>query len=117
MTAAVRDAAARHDRRQRPVKKSRIGASLSAIAAATRLGLRHISIEALSIRRRRRGRGWSYVGPDNRPIRDPKLVRRFARLAVPPAYENVLYAEDPAAHLQAIGRDAAGRLQYRYHPQ
>jgi DNA topoisomerase-1 len=36
---------------------------------------------------------------------------------VPPAYEDVLYAKDPAAHLQAVGRDAAGRLQYRYHPQ
>jgi DNA topoisomerase I len=39
-----------------------------------------------------------------------------ARLAVPPAYRDVLYARDPDAHLQAIGRDAAGRLQYRYHP-
>ena len=35
---------------------------------------------------------------------------------MPPAYEAVLYAADPAAHLQAVGRDAAGRLQYRYHP-
>ena len=44
-------------------------------------------------------------------------MRRLARLAVPPAYEDVFYAADPAAHLQAIGRDAAGRLQYRYHPE
>jgi DNA topoisomerase-1 len=44
-------------------------------------------------------------------------VRRLSQLAVPPAYAEVLYAEDPAAHLQAIGRDAAGRLQYRYHPE
>ena len=44
-------------------------------------------------------------------------MRRLARLAVPPAYEDVCYAADPAAHLQAIGRDAAGRLQYRYHPE
>ena len=35
---------------------------------------------------------------------------------MPPAYEDVLYADDPRAHIQAIGRDAAGRLQYRYHP-
>ena len=40
-----------------------------------------------------------------------------ARLAVPPAYEDVRYARDPTAHLQATGRDAAGRLQYRYHPE
>src|SRR5262245_1033106 len=117
MTAAVRDAAARRDRRQRTAKKPRTGASLSDIAAARRIGLRHVSIEALSIRLRRCGRGGTYVGAASRPIRDSKLVRRFARLAVPPAYENVLYAEDPAAHLQAVGRDAAGRLQYRYHPQ
>ena len=43
--------------------------------------------------------------------------RRLTALAVPPAYEDVLYAADPNAHIQAIGRDAAGRLQYRYHPQ
>jgi DNA topoisomerase-1 len=35
---------------------------------------------------------------------------------MPPAYEDVMYAEDPSAHLQAVGRDAAGRTQYRYHP-
>ena len=111
------DAAARFARHDRSAEQSGNGASPSDIAAAKRLGLRHISTEALSIRRRRCGRGWAYLGADCRPIRDPKTVRRLARLAVPPAYEDVLYAKDPAAHLQAIGRDAAGRLQYRYHPQ
>jgi DNA topoisomerase IB len=111
------DAAARGVRHKRPAKKSGNGASPSDIAAAKRLGLRHVSTAALSIRRRRCGRGWAYLAADSRPIRDPKLVRRLARLAVPPAYEDVLYAKDPAAHLQAVGRDAAGRLQYRYHPQ
>ena len=42
--------------------------------------------------------------------------QRLAALAVPPAYVDVLYAADPSAHIQAIGRDGAGRLQYRYHP-
>ena len=84
---------------------------------AKRLGLRHVTTDALSIRRRRCGRGWAYIGIDDRVIRDPATVRRLARLAVPPAYQDVLYAEDAAAHLQAIGRDAAGRLQYRYHPR
>ncbi len=110
-------AATKFVRHDRSAAKSGNGASPSDIAAAKRLGLRHISTEALSIRRRRCGRGWAYVGADSRPIRDPKMIRRLARLAVPPAYENVLYAKDPAAHLQAVGRDAAGRLQYRYHPQ
>ena len=111
------DATAGHAPRERLAKKSGNGASPSDIAAAKRLGLRHVTTETLSIRRRRCGRGWAYLGADSRPIRDRKMVRRLASLAVPPAYEDVLYAEDPAAHLQAIGRDAAGRLQYRYHPQ
>jgi DNA topoisomerase-1 len=102
---------------ERPAEKSGNGASPSDIAAAKQLGLRHVTTEALSIRRRRCGRGWTYLEADSRLIRDPKMIRRLARLAVPPAYKDVLYAKDPAAHLQAVGRDAAGRLQYRYHPQ
>jgi DNA topoisomerase-1 len=82
---------------------------------AKRLGLRYVSTDALSIRRQRRGKGWIYIGVKQRPIRNPKTVRRLARLAVPPAYVDVLYAADADAHLQAVGRDAAGRLQYRYH--
>jgi DNA topoisomerase I len=89
----------------------------AATALAKRLGLRLVTIDALSIRRRRCGRGWCYLDPGQRVIRDRPTVRRLARLAVPPAYADVFYAEDPAAHLQAIGRDAAGRMQYRYHPE
>ncbi len=100
-----------------PISKSRNGATPHAIALAKRLGLRYVTTDALSIRRRRSGRGWVYFGIDGQPIRNPRIVRRLARLAVPPAYQNVVYATDPAAHLQAVGRDAAGRLQYRYHPQ
>src|SRR4029077_8706809 len=72
---------------------------------------------ALSIRRRRCGRGWAYIRDDGRPVRDARVVRRLARLAALAPYEDVFYAADPPAHLQAIGRDAAGRLQYRYHPE
>jgi DNA topoisomerase I len=103
--------------RARSIRKSRNGAAPHAIALAKRLGLRYVATDALSIRRRRSGKGWSYIGSNGRPIRDPRMIRRLARLAVPPAYRDVLYAADPAAHLQAVGRDAAGRLQYRYHPQ
>ena len=83
---------------------------------AKRFGLRYVTRDALTIRRERRGKGWRYVNATGRVIRNPSLLRRLARLAVPPAYEAVLYAADTAAHLQAVGRDAAGRLQYRYHP-
>jgi DNA topoisomerase-1 len=114
---AVNDAAANGIDHRRRATRRRNGATPTAIALARRLGLRHVTTDALSIRRRRRGKGWAYLGLDDHPIRDPATVRRLARLAVPPAYQDVLYAQDAAAHLQAIGRDAAGRLQYRYHSQ
>lgn len=79
------------------------------------LGLRYITVEELTIRRRRNGGGFVYVNGNGRPLRDKRVLYRLKRLAVPPAYEDVLYAADPHAHLQAIGRDAAGRAQYRYH--
>jgi DNA topoisomerase I len=100
---------------QSPTGKFRNGATPYALVLAKRLGLRYVTSDSLSIRRARRGRGWIYIGHNQHPIRDPKIIRRLARLAVPPAYADVLYAADPDAHLQAIGRDAAGRLQYRYH--
>jgi DNA topoisomerase-1 len=80
------------------------------------LGLRRARPETLTIRRKRNGRGFVYLHKDNRRIRDPGTLKRLTSLAVPPAYEDVMFAEDPALHLQAIGRDAAGRIQYRYHP-
>ena len=86
-------------------------------AAMRRHGLCHVTTDALTIRRRRRGKSWCYIGPDGRVIQDRRTIARLSKLAVPPAYEDVLYARDPSAHLQAVGRDAAGRLQYRYHPE
>src|SRR5947199_9885704 len=90
----------------------------SRLAATTmkRLGLRYISTDELTIRRKRVGDGFTFVSASGRTIRDELTRARLKRLAVPPAYEDVLYAADPRAHIQAIGRDAAGRLQYRYHP-
>jgi DNA topoisomerase-1 len=78
-------------------------------------GLSYTAVDALTIRRQRCGKGWRHIGPDGHFIRDRVTVARLAALAVPPAYREVRYAKDPAAHLQAVGRDAAGRLQYRYH--
>ncbi len=79
------------------------------------LGLTLGAPHQLTIRRVRRGRGYSFVRPNGTPVRHAHTVRRFHALAVPPAYRDVLYAADPSLHLQAVGRDAAGRLQYRYH--
>ncbi len=80
-----------------------------------RLGLRYISTDELTIRRKRLGDKFTFVSARGRTIRDEITRTRLKKLAVPPAYEEVLYAKDPRAHIQAIGRDAAGRLQYRYH--
>ena len=77
--------------------------------------LRRVDVAELAIERRRNGRGFLYVR-DGRRVADERLLHRFKRLAVPPAYEDVRYAESPNAHIQAIGRDSAGRIQYRYHP-
>ncbi len=85
---------------------------------AKRLKLRHCRPDQLTISRQRNGdgEGWTYHTPDGREITDEGVVQRLASLAMPPAYEEVHYAADERAHLQAVGRDAAGRLQYRYHP-
>src|SRR5579864_3711475 len=69
----------------------------------------------LTIRRIRRGKNYSFVRANGSHIRDARTIRRLHAMAVPPAYREVRYAVDPTSHLQAVGRDAAGRLQYRYH--
>jgi DNA topoisomerase-1 len=89
----------------------------TAMKLARRLKLTYTRSDALTLRRVRRGDKFSYVDADGERIRDYDVLQRLKSLAVPPAYEEVLYAEDPRAHLQAVGRDVAGRLQYRYHPE
>jgi hypothetical protein len=68
-----------------------------------RLGLTYIATDELTIRRLRHGRGFRYVAADGTPLRGEES-QRLAALAVPPAYVDVLYAADPSAHIQAIGR-------------
>ncbi|TMR25509.1 DNA topoisomerase IB [Nonomuraea turkmeniaca] len=65
--------------------------------------------------RRRRGRGFSYEGPDGRPVSDRATLARIKALAIPPAWTDVWICTSPYGHLQAAGTDAAGRRQYRYH--
>jgi len=67
------------------------------------------------IRRRRAGRGFVYVGPDGRRVTDEALLARIRSIAVPPAWTDVWICLDANGHLQATGRDAKGRKQYRYH--
>lgn len=79
--------------------------------------LRHIGRDRLTITRVRRGRGFAYLNAAGQPIRAPAERARFRALGIPPAWADVRIAEDPLAHLQAAGTDAAGRVQYRYHPE
>jgi DNA topoisomerase-1 len=88
------------------------------VASADAAGLHYLTdVGTPGIRRRRAGRGVAYRGPDGQPVRDPATLARIRSLAVPPAWTEVWISPDPDGHLQATGRDARGRKQYRYHPR
>jgi DNA topoisomerase I len=74
-----------------------------------------VSPDQPGIRRRRHGRGFSYVGVDGTAVRDKAVLTRIRKLAIPPAWTDVWICPVEDGHLQAIGTDAAGRRQYRYH--
>jgi DNA topoisomerase-1 len=82
---------------------------------AQELGLKLGDQNQLTIRRIKRGKNYSFVRANGSHIRCARTIRRLHAMAVPPAYADVRYSPDPNSHLQAVGRDAAGRLQYRYH--
>ena len=83
--------------------------------AAAAAGLRYVVANAPGIVRRRRGNGFLYFDAARRRIRDDAVLERIRKLALPPAYSDVWICTDPRGHLQATGRDARGRKQYRYH--
>ena len=80
-------------------------------------GLVYVSDDEPGIRRRKVGKGFRYFTPDNRRLERADELKRIASLAVPPAYRDVWICMSSHGHLQATGRDARGRKQYRYHPQ
>lgn len=79
-------------------------------------GLSWSSDETSGMSRRRSGRGFCYHDPKRRLIRERDVLDRIRALAIPPAWEQVWICSDPTGHIQATGRDARGRKQYRYHP-
>jgi DNA topoisomerase-1 len=85
------------------------------IAAARAAGLRYTPDIGPGITRRRAGKGWSYIDPDGVVIRDANELLRIRALAIPPAWTDVWINPNPRGHIQATGRDARGRKQYRYH--
>ena len=95
----VTDATANVLESQRAAAMHRRREARGAQTLAKRLGLRLVAADALTIRRRRCGKGWTYLDPDNRVIRERATVQRLARLAVPPAYADVLYAAGSAPRI------------------
>lgn len=95
-------------------------AALSAVdpaAAAKTAGLRYVTDAMPGIRRVRAGRGFRYVDAAGQPVRDRTTLERIKALGIPPAWTDVWICPLANGHLQATGRDARGRKQYRYHPR
>ncbi|HYE33727.1 MAG TPA: DNA topoisomerase IB [Methylomirabilota bacterium] len=86
---------------------------LSARAA----GLRYICNESHGITRKKRGKTFKYIDVSGTEVTDEETLARIKRLAIPPAWTEVWICPNPDGHLQATGRDARGRKQYRYHPR
>lgn len=84
-------------------------------AAAKAAGLRYVNDDDPGIGRQSVNDGFAYTGADGRKLRDAATLKRIAALAIPPAYSEVWICADPRGHIQATGRDAKGRKQYRYH--
>lgn len=83
--------------------------------AAKQAGLVYVSDAEPGIGRRRAGKGWSYRMPNGSAAVDAKTIARIRQLAIPPAYTDVWICPSARGHIQATGRDARGRKQYRYH--
>jgi DNA topoisomerase I len=89
----------------------------TAAAAAEAAGLRYVTDSMPGITRRRAGKGFTYRDPQGRVITERKELARLRRLAIPPAWTAVWICPHPRGHLQATGRDARARKQYRYHEE
>jgi DNA topoisomerase-1 len=87
------------------------------VDAAERADLRYVSDDEPGIKRRRCGRGFTYIDAQGKTIRDPEARRRFNSLAIPPAWADVWICAHENGHIQVTGRDDKGRKQYIYHPR
>lgn len=87
------------------------------VEAAKHAGLRYVSNMTPGIGRKRVGKHFSYTGLDGKPIRNEAELKRICSLGIPPAWTNVWICPNPRGHIQATGRDARKRKQYRYHPK
>jgi DNA topoisomerase-1 len=86
-------------------------------AVARASGLRYSTDSRPGFTRRRAGKGFTYRDTDGRQIRDLEVIERIRKIVIPPAWTDVWICPWPNGHVQATGRDARGRKQYRYHPR
>ena len=86
-------------------------------AAARAAGLRYVHDDKPGIRREPAAGGFRYLGAKGEPVEDEATLARIKSLVIPPAWTDVWICPQPNGHLQATGRDARGRKQYRYHPK
>ncbi len=85
------------------------------VDAAEEAGLRYVSDDQTGYTRKGKGDDFEYFDTEGKAIRDEQRLLRIKRLAIPPAYTDVWICPSPNGHIQATGRDARGRKQYRYH--
>ena len=83
--------------------------------AAKKARLRYVRDDAPGISRRKAGKSYQYLMPNKKPVHDKDTIARINKLAIPPAYKDVWICPYENGHMQATGRDARGRKQYRYH--
>jgi DNA topoisomerase-1 len=99
-------------------KIATVSAALDPVASAEAAELRYVHDAVLpGIRRIGHGRRVRYIDPAGRSVASRNVLGRIRSLAIPPAWTDVWICPDPLGHLQATGRDARGRKQYRYHPR
>lgn len=84
--------------------------------SGTGLSLRYVSDAEPGFRRRRCKQRFAYIDTDGHRVVEKSVLERIRALAIPPAWESVWICKDSCGHIQATGRDARGRKQYRYHP-
>ncbi|WP_437336666.1 DNA topoisomerase IB [Sorangium sp. So ce394] len=89
----------------------------SPVESAKSAGLRYVNDDEPGISRRKVGKGFKFLDPEGRLIKDEATLQRIRRLAIPPAWTGVWICQSERGHIQATGRDARGRKQYRYHPR
>ena len=107
----------RKKRRQHGKPIARVIELTDPVAAAKASGLRYVTDRSPGITRRHNSAGFRYLTADGKALRNTAELRRIKSLAIPPAWKNVWICPSPDGHLQATGRDAKGRKQYRYHPR